>query len=464
MPELQIPATPSHEPARELIQGARLALATATENAALSLERAVAAAPRDLGLRQELACLLASSGRLAEAAAHLQAVAGAFAARGELFKALAVERILIALSPRPGTLEALADLHALRPAGEAAERVLPLPLAGALDARESGAWTAPAGSAQIDARLASLYFAARVQAPPSSPGVARNDEVAQVADPPAAPLFSLLERDTFLALADRLQLRWTRAGERIVEAGENGDSMFFIVQGALKVFDGRASPAEPVALLGAGSMFGEKALLGDSVRHASVIAAESGILFSLSRSALEELELAHPGLRRTIEGLFRERLLENLLEVSPIFRALEPDEKRRLTGKFWMRELQPGTTLLEQGQPGAGFFLLLRGSCEVFGAGEDGRRRDYPSMKTGDVFGEISLLFDSPCTASVRSATPCEVLVLPREDFLDLLLPNNKVRRLIEQLAAERLTRTADIMSEHDLALRSAELHSSWVV
>ena len=67
-------------------------------------------------------------------------------------------------------------------------------------------------------------------------------------------------------LVQKLDLRWVKAGDTLVNEAEQGDSMFVVVQGVVNVTrDDRV-----IAVMSEGSFFGEMALLTDSPRLASV--------------------------------------------------------------------------------------------------------------------------------------------------------------------------------------------------
>ena len=120
-------------------------------------------------------------------------------------------------------------------------------------------------------------------------------------------------------------------------------------------------------------------------------------------------------------------------------------------------QVEPGEMLLQQGQRGDGFYLLLRGRCEVIHQNPDGTEVKYPDMREGDVFGEISLLLSQPVTATVRAATPGLVLRLHRQLFEQLIIPNAQVRQMVTRLSSERLKRTQDLLAGN-------EISSSWNV
>jgi CRP-like cAMP-binding protein len=145
-----------------------------------------------------------------------------------------------------------------------------------------------------------------------------------------------------------------------------------------------------------------------------------------------------------MEVFYKDRLLGNALRASPLFRPLSDGEKRTVSDRFVRHSLPPQTVLLEQGKPGGGICLLLRGK---------GEQVPLPGLKEGDIFGEISALLDGPCTATVRTASFCAVLELSRDDFKSLVLPNPEVKAIVRKMAGERLQRTADLLDRESSIL-----------
>jgi CRP/FNR family transcriptional regulator len=99
------------------------------------------------------------------------------------------------------------------------------------------------------------------------------------------PLFAGLADDDVDRLASRLIEREFRRGASIMEEGLEGDSMYLIREGRVKVTkiseDGREKILE---MLGEGDFVGEMALVDDAPRSASVTAITAVRLFALSRA------------------------------------------------------------------------------------------------------------------------------------------------------------------------------------
>src|SRR5439155_16990018 len=218
----------------------------------------------------------------------------------------------------------------------------------------------------------------------------------------------------FEAVVQQLDLRWMTKDEVLIEEGKQGDSMFVVVQGMVNIVHG--GNKRIIATMAEGAFFGEMALMTDSPRLASVVAARDGLLFEIHRGRLQEIFAHHPAVYSVIESFYKDRLLANVLRASPLFQPLTEDEKRAVGDRFERLSLPPQTVLLEQGKAGAGLCLLLRGKCEVFHTGGKGEQVPLPELKEGDVFGELSALLDGPCTATVRTTSFCEVLELSRDD------------------------------------------------
>ena len=60
-------------------------------------------------------------------------------------------------------------------------------------------------------------------------------------------------------------------------------------------------------------------------------------------------------------------------------------------------------------------------------------------MGAGDFFGEIALLKECKRTASVRSISPCELMVLSVQDFQALLRANPETNASLHEVMETRL-------------------------
>ena len=89
--------------------------------------------------------------------------------------------------------------------------------------------------------------------------------------------------------------------EEIFKKGDEGDAMFIIEQGQVKV------DLENPVYLGPGDFFGEMALISNSPRNATLVATDDSKLFELQKSDLEELFDEHEVLFRELEETIKNR-------------------------------------------------------------------------------------------------------------------------------------------------------------
>ena len=86
-----------------------------------------------------------------------------------------------------------------------------------------------------------------------------------------------------------------------------------------------------------------------------------------------------------------------------------------------------GTRLFQYGDPGDKLFVILEGkvriSREVAGMGEEA----LAVLGSGEVFGEMSLLDESPRSADARVHERCRMLVIAKEAFDDLLFSEKEL-------------------------------------
>jgi MFS family permease len=129
--------------------------------------------------------------------------------------------------------------------------------------------------------------------------------------------------------------------------------------------------------------------------------------------------------------------LELILGV-PMFAPLPPESVERLAAQLKPIEIEPGTTLIRQGEAGDRFYILETGAADAW---VDGMA--VAAYGPGDSFGEIALLRDVPRTATVRATSASRVMALDRTNFLAVLTDEPKSLIAAEQVATVRIHDTA---------------------
>ncbi|MEW5848737.1 MAG: cyclic nucleotide-binding domain-containing protein [Myxococcota bacterium] len=254
---------------------------------------------------------------------------------------------------------------------------------------------------------------------------------------PPIPLFSELSKNAFIDLMERMEIRTMMTGDVIIQEGARGDSFFIIASGSVKVEKVINGTPTQLATLSDGAFFGEMALLSEAPRAASVVASSDGELFEISRATLDAVIRDYPSVAQVMLRFYKQRLLSNLLNMSPIFAPFDKNQRKNLIEQFKSREVAPGEMILTEGQKGDGLYLVLSGRCSVKKNGGSGAI-ELAQLKEGDVFGEMSLLTRAPVSASIEAINKCIVLRLPRKQFNEIIMTHPQVLELVSELSAQR--------------------------
>jgi CRP-like cAMP-binding protein len=252
------------------------------------------------------------------------------------------------------------------------------------------------------------------------------------------PLLSTLSEAAFRRVLGTLVLRRVPAGAPVIREGEPGTSFFFVAGGSLRVYatDGLGRQTE-LAQLGEGAVFGEMALLSAQPRSASVESTTECDLLEVGRASLTALADELGAVAEALHGFTRDRLLGNLMATSPLFKPFPRMQQRDLLRRFTSHDVATGTVVINEGEDGRGLFVVLSGELEVSRRGGDAVV-PFASLRTGDVFGEMSLVRHGPTTATVTAQRPATVLFLGRDIVDKMVAGVPEIRKYLEALAEDR--------------------------
>jgi CRP-like cAMP-binding protein len=135
-----------------------------------------------------------------------------------------------------------------------------------------------------------------------------------------------------------------------------------------------------------------------------------------------------------VSAAIRLRFKVALLEKIPLFEELSARETQEIARLVTEIEVPAGTKLAKIGEPGGELFAIVDGEAIV--RTRPGRTA---ALKSGDYFGEMSLIDGQPRSATVEATTPIRLLVLDRRDFWRLLDGKTAIARKVMQTLCGRL-------------------------
>lgn len=208
-------------------------------------------------------------------------------------------------------------------------------------------------------------------------------------------------------------------GETIFAEGDRPDGMYVLVAGTVRVLVDHDGQEITVARLGRGEWFGETSLLDGSARTATVRASEATRLLFLDRLVFDSLLEIHPEVRDAFGDQARIETLHRFLRTHVAFEDLSLQAATAMFPRLEAIGVAEGEIVVQEGDPGGAMYFVEDGRLEAT-VGSDSDVRVAGFLRTGDIFGERSLVTGEPRVATVRALTDARLLKLDQAGFHEL--------------------------------------------
>ncbi|CAN6665367.1 cAMP-dependent protein kinase regulatory subunit [Trichomonascus vanleenenianus] len=222
-------------------------------------------------------------------------------------------------------------------------------------------------------------------------------------------LFSQLDSQALHMVLNAMTEKKVAKGTTIIKEGDEGDYFYIVESGTVDFYKLLDGENKQVNTSGAGSSFGELALMHNSPRAATVVAATDCVLWALDRVTFRRILLDRTASKRAMYGGF-------LREV-PILKVLSHYELSKLADALNTENYKAGDVIVREGEHGEQFYIIEEGEAIVSKQDEG----EVAKLKKGDYFGEIALLNDSPRQATVTATGPLKLVTLGKSGFQRLL-------------------------------------------
>ncbi len=171
-----------------------------------------------------------------------------------------------------------------------------------------------------------------------------------------------------------------------------------------------------------------------------------------SRRGYEESKLLEdlPQSLKTQVSLF---LSQDIIEKVPLFKNASREFIRDIILNLKPAIYTPDDAIISYGEIGYEMYFISRGEVDV--QNEDGSVT-YATLTSGQFFGEIALLLSTPRTATVKSRVYCDLYMLDKDTFDNILQRYPRFAKDVEQLADAR-RKELGLEKEEDEALTVVE-------
>lgn len=136
-------------------------------------------------------------------------------------------------------------------------------------------------------------------------------------------------------------------------------------------------------------------------------------------------------------------VIENAIDSQTAFGdLLTAEEKQNLIDRGTVHSAVIGEMLCKQNEKDRRVFIIVMGEVEV-SEGQDEDRLVLTHLKRGEVFGEISALFDSARISNVIATKPSVILIIQGEVFENIITGRSALYNAILERYKDRLSETA---------------------
>ena len=145
--------------------------------------------------------------------------------------------------------------------------------------------------------------------------------------------------------------------------------------------------------------------------------------------------------------------LEACLHQVPYFASLEPGVLRELAAAVRERKYEAGESVLFEGDPCEGLYVIVSGRVKVFKLSADGKEQVLRILGAGRTCNDVPVFDDGRNPGSVAALEASRLVLVPKARIRTLVERHPRVAAAVIRLLAERL-RALSLMVE-DLSLRS---------
>ncbi len=261
-------------------------------------------------------------------------------------------------------------------------------------------------------------------------------------------LFSGLSEKEIESICENIYIRKFLPGDIIIRQGEEGDSIFILLQGSVRVYyDDEIGKVVELAYLTQGDFFGEMGFLGNKKRRASVASIDESILLEVSKERIDKLIETYPEIEKTLLKFYHERILDLIIATTPVFSPLEPSVRKELVSKFQLKKFPANSFIIKEGEASDSMFVIKSGSVKVCKE-KDGEIQEIAKLESSDFFGEIGLITGQKRTADIIAETDVELMELGKKDIDFIITKHPEILDILREYIKERTSDTFSKLME----------------
>jgi CRP-like cAMP-binding protein len=262
------------------------------------------------------------------------------------------------------------------------------------------------------------------------------------------PLLSSYTDEERARIGSSTQIRKFKAGECVVNQGDEGDGFYIIESGDCQVVVKDANGETEIGRLKDGDYFGEMALQNNQPRGATVRALTDASTFFMHRDEFHRIftdsnvkfakrvaisaetqkgregDYKLPANAVTTKDINTTILILEAVKTNVLFSGLDRETRTKVVVEMYRLDIKTGEVPIQQGEKGDLFYVVQTGSFDIEVDGDK-----VTSRGPGTCFGELALMYNAPRAATVRASSDSVTWVIHRTTY----------RRVVKDVSAVRL-------------------------
>lgn len=266
------------------------------------------------------------------------------------------------------------------------------------------------------------------------------------------PCFAMLTHDESKELASLMTEVSFQEGDVIVEENSFIESVFILVKGEVEISYETIPEKKlskkltkkikiPLAILRPGESIGLNHtgfFSATGKRTATATALLPSLLLCLALKAFHEFLEKRPQLLTSMQATAEKMLRVLLIKQSLPFSQLSNERLNYLAEKVETAVFKAGDIIFYEGEKGDCCYLIFSGQIEISVKNADSSEHTLAVLQPPTLFGEATLIMDSPRNATARAKTDAKLLLLKYEYLSELIETESNVASMFMNLMVDR--------------------------
>jgi len=151
------------------------------------------------------------------------------------------------------------------------------------------------------------------------------------------------------------------------------------------------------------------------------------------------------------------------LQEASLFHSLDDKELVEIALAGRLVHFERGDVIINEGDEDKVFYVIIKGQVRVWGKRDGGRKQLLNFHETGDFFGELIFLDNTPRGATVDVVEDVDLLAFDQQGF-DLIVNHNQISEYLQTWGKERIRRSnQEFKGKHWDEISVVLSHKSWV-